>query len=171
MQIEVSKLRNVLVFYPDVFKDHRGSYIETFNQKAYTKAIRKHTGFTVSFKQDDLSISKAGVLRGIHGDAKTWKLISCPYGSIYLVVLDPESGKWESFNIGPLTYKQVLIPPGYGNGHYVHIDGSIFSYKQSTYYGDVKQFTIRWNDPKYNIRWPTLKPILSKRDNGFRTKV
>ena len=103
---------------------------------------------------------------------KTWKLISCLSGKLYLVVLDirpkqPNFGKWESFIIGPETSTQVLIPPGFANGHYVLEDNSIFHYKLAYEgeYNDVEnQGTIIWNDKRFNIDWPSDNGILAQRD-------
>ena len=119
--------------------------------------------------QDDISISKKKVLRGIHGDNKTWKLVSCLLGKFYLIVVNNKKNsrdymKWQSFVLSSENRQQILIPPGYGNGHLVLTQKAIFSYKQTTYYDPRSQFTIKWNDEKYKFSWPIKKPILSKRD-------
>lgn len=75
MKIEKGKLQGVLLVEPDVFEDHRGEYVETYNEKSY-----KEHGIDMTFVQDDISVSSRHVLRGIHGDETTWKLISCHYG-------------------------------------------------------------------------------------------
>ena len=72
MKIEKTNLTNVLRITPDKFKDHRGYYIETYNKNNYKK-----NGISINFIQDDISVSFKNVLRGIHGDQETWKLISC----------------------------------------------------------------------------------------------
>ena len=59
---------------------------------------------------------------------------------------------------------QILVPPKYGNAHLILSDKAIFHYKQSTHYNPAKQFTYKWNDPKFNIWWPIKNPILSQRD-------
>jgi len=109
------------------------------------------------------------VLRGIHGDAETWKLISCLHGRFYLVVVncDQESkdfGKWQSFVLSEHNRHQVLVPPKFGNGHLVLSDVTIFHYKQSTYYHPEGQFTYVWNDPRLKLWWPAKSPIVSMRD-------
>ncbi len=166
MKVEKTKLEGVLLIRLDSFKDHRGEYVETYNERLYSEH-----GITVKFIQDDISVSKKDVLRGIHGDGETWKLISCFYGEFFFVVVncDPDSkdfGKWESFILSETNRLQVLVPPKYGNGHLALSDKTIFHYKQSTYYDPSKQFSYKWNDPKFNIRWPTEDPILSKRDEA-----
>jgi dTDP-4-dehydrorhamnose 3,5-epimerase len=166
MEVKKTKLEGVLLIKLDVFKDDRGEYVETYNEGLYAKH-----GIDVKFIQDDISVSKKNVLRGIHGDALTWKLISCLYGKFYLVVLncDAEShnfGRWESFELSDENRLQVLVPPKYGNGHLVLSDIAIFHYKQSTYYDPKRQFTHKWNDPRFKISWPIANPILSKRDEA-----
>lgn len=167
MKIRKTKLFGVLeITPPTIFEDHRGEYVETYNKDLYKKA-----GIGINFIQDDISISKKNVLRGIHGDKKTWKLVSCLFGSFYLVVVnnDPKSTqyrKYQHFILDDKSRKQILIPPKFGNGHLVLSKTSIFHYKQTTNYDRDGQFTILWNDPEFSIKWPIKNPILSKRDSG-----
>ena len=170
--IEKTKLTNVVkIIPPTIFDDFRGTYIETYNEPIYTGNSIK-----IKFIQDDISTSKKNVLRGIHGDNKTWKLVSCLYGTFYLVVINwdansKEYKKWISFNMDENNPFQILIPPKFGNGHLVTSDKAIFHYKQSTLYDRKSQFTINWNDPNLNIKWPTNKPILSERDNNNAANI
>jgi dTDP-4-dehydrorhamnose 3,5-epimerase len=164
VKIKKTTLDDVLLIKLDVFEDHRGEYIETYNEELYRKK-----GINIKFIQDDISVSTKNVLRGIHGDSETWKLISCLYGKFYLAVLNCDNssesfGKWESFVLSDVNRLQVLVPPKYGNAHLILSNKAIFHYKQSTYYNPKKQFTYKWNDPKFNIWWPTKNPILSQRD-------
>jgi dTDP-4-dehydrorhamnose 3,5-epimerase len=164
MQIEKTKLEGVLLIKPAIFEDWRGQYVETYNEEAYNKA-----GITVKFVQDDISVSSRHVLRGIHGDAETWKLVSCHVGKFYLVVVncDKDSksfGKWQGFTLSEGNRQQVLIPPKHGNGHVVLTDQAMFHYKQNTYYNPKGQFTYKWNDPALNIWWPVKNPLISQRD-------
>ena len=122
------------------------------------------------FNQSKINYRKKNVLVGIHYDNKTWKLVSCLYGSFYLVVLkhDRKSknfGNYISVVLSDKNNLQVLIPPKHGNGHFVLSKQAIFHYKQNTLYERKSQFTVKWNDPSFKIRWPTKNPILSKRDN------
>ena len=167
MEVSKTSLNGVLMITPPtIFKDFRGTYVETYNLEQYREA-----GVDVEFIQDDISISTRHVLRGIHGDQETWKLVSCLQGEFYLVVVNwdqesPQHGQWASFTLSDQNHQQVLIPPKFGNGHVVLSDQAIFHYKQSTYYNQAGQFTLRWNDPNLNISWPVKDPILSKRDQG-----
>lgn len=165
MRVEKTELNGVLLITPPtIFEDFRGEYIEIYNKDIY----RNH-GINIDFIQDDISISRKNVLRGLHGDNETWKLISCLYGSFYLVVVnnDPASDQYKksiSFTLSDRNRKQVLIPPKHGNGHLVLTDQAMFHYKQNTEYNRAGQFTIRWNDPEYGLWWPIKSPIVSQRD-------
>ena len=130
------------------------------------EAVRIFTGAPLPPGADAVVVQE---ICGIHGDAETWKLISCLYGQFYLVVVncDKESanfGKWQSFILSDQNRKQVLVPPKHGNGHLILTDTAIFHYKQNTYYNPAGQFTYRWNDEKLGIWWPVKNPIVSMRD-------
>ena len=119
------------------FEDFRGNYVEIYNQQAF-----KANGFAKRFVQDDVSISKKNVLRGIHGDDKTWKLVSCLHGAFYIIVVNNDSnseefGKWQGFTLSEYNKLSLLIPPKFGNGHLVLTEKAVFYYKQTTYYGDI----------------------------------
>jgi dTDP-4-dehydrorhamnose 3,5-epimerase len=168
-KLEFSKtsLDGVLSILPSTnFEDFRGSYVEIYNKKLFQDA-----GLTQDFIQDDISTSYRNVLRGIHGDSKTWKLVSCLKGSFYLVVVNndsssPQFRKWEGFTLSDVNRRQILIPPRFGNGHLVLSESAIFHYKQTTDYDREGQFTLLWNDIELDIWWPTDNPILSRRDSG-----
>jgi dTDP-4-dehydrorhamnose 3,5-epimerase len=168
LEIHKTSLDGVLLIKPPtISEDFRGTYVETYNKKMYREA-----GIDVGFVQDDISVSSRHVLRGLHGDQETWKLVSCLQGKFYLVVLNwdessPQWGKWESFVLSDNNRWQVLTPPKFANGHLVLSDQAIFHYKQSTYYNRASQFTVLWNDPRLNIWWPIKDPILSRRDQGI----
>jgi len=168
VKVEKTALDGVLLITPPtLFEDWRGEYVETYNEQLY----REH-GIEVPFVQDDISVSDRHVLRGLHGDANTWKLISCLYGKFYLVVVNndadsPQYRKWTSFVLSDVNRKQVLIPPKFGNGHLVLSDKAIFHYKQNTYYDRAGQFTLLWNDPDLGLWWPVPNPLVSRRDGGL----
>jgi len=164
--IKVSKtnLEGVLQISPDIFEDQRGQFVETYNEDLY-----KENGINANFVQDDISVSTKNVLRGIHGDNETWKLISCLHGKLYFVVIncDKDSkdfGKWQNFELSDENRHQILVPPKHGNAYFVLSEKAIFCYKQSTYYNRSHQFSYKWNDPNFKISWPIKNPILSERD-------
>ena len=167
MHVEKTALDGVLrITPPTIFEDFRGKYIETYNKNLYIS-----NGINCEFVQDDISISRRNVLRGIHGDDDTWKLITCLSGSFYLVVVNNDKSsqqyrEWASFTLSAENHQQILVPPKFGNGHLVLSESAIFHYKQTTEYNRARQFTIIWNDPLFRIWWPTYSPMLSIRDSG-----
>ena len=154
----------VIIHQPDVFTDFRGDLWTLWKQDEFKPKLE--------FNHDKVSTSKKDVLRGIHGDNKSWKLITCLYGEMYFVVVDnrpnsPNYLKWDWMILDDKTRKSVLVPPQFGNGFFVLSNYSVFHYKWSYpgSYPDVKdQFTLKWNDPQIGIEWPTDNPILQKRD-------
>ena len=166
---ESEKVKDLKVIKPVSFYDFRGEYLETFSAKTYK--FKDRQGNDVVFVEDDISVSKRGVLRGLHGDDKTWKLIQCLWGEIFVAVADmrtdsPTYLQWDSFSVSDKNRLQLLIPAGCANGHLCLSEKCIFSYKQSQYYsGSENQFTVRWDDPKLNISWPVSDPLLSERDS------
>ena len=169
MDVRKTTLDGVLLITPPTMhEDFRGTYVELYNE-----ALLAEAGVRVKFVQDDISTSSCHVLRGIHGDHETWKLISCLSGRFYLVVVNWDESssqfrQWESFVLSESNRLQVLVPPRFGNGHLVLSRRAIFHYKQNTYYNRAGQFTILWNDPSLNIWWPVRNPMVSQRDEGNR---
>jgi len=168
--VSKTNLKNVLLFIRRGNEDHRGTYEQLYNTRDYGEAITNYLGHDVVFLEDDCAISTRHVLRGIHGDDRTWKLITCLQGSYYIAVVncDQDSkdfGEWQSFVLSDRNMKQLLLPPKYGHGYLVMTDNAVFHYKQSEIYrGSDKQFTYAYNDPRFNIWWPVANPILSYRD-------
>ena len=167
IKVYQTTLPGVLKIERFAFEDHRGIYMEIYNKKKYFDA-----GIPIDFISVDSSCSHKNTLRGMHGDSSTWKLICCTYGALYLAVLNydhnsPHFGKWEAFTLTPQNRLQILIPPMHANGHLITSDEATFHYNQSEYYTDgSNQFTVKWNDPRFNILWPITNPTLSKRDGG-----
>lgn len=165
--VHTTNLKKVLKIETEHFKDSRGFNAEVYNRRDYYAA-----GIEIDFVLQSMSYSKKNVLRGLHGDTKTWKLISCLAGEIYLVVVsfEPESpqfGKWQSFILSESNGLQILVPPFFLNGHLVLSERAVFHYNWSEYYdGQDNQFSVKWNDPRFNIHWPILNPIVSPRDGG-----
>jgi dTDP-4-dehydrorhamnose 3,5-epimerase len=167
LNVKKTELQGVLLIEPPTnFHDFRGEYVELYNEELYHKA-----GITTPFIQDDISVSSQHVLRGIHGDAETAKLVSCLYGKFYLIVINnnpdsPQYRKWTSFMLSDKNRMQIFIPPKFGNGHVVLSDWAMFHYKQNTTYNRAGQFTLIWNDPALGLWWPVATPIVSRRDMG-----
>jgi dTDP-4-dehydrorhamnose 3,5-epimerase len=164
MKVENTPLDGVKLIMPDFYEDYRGTNFEAYNEAKYRDEI-PYAPFVV----DSISTSRKHTLRGIHGDDRTTKLISCLYGTIYYIIInrDPESKQynhWFGITLSDRNKHQVLIPPKFGNGHLVMSEEAVFSYKLNAYYDRASQFTIKWNDPMHNFFWPIKNPILSERD-------
>ena len=163
MRIFDTALDGVKLIQPEIFEDFRGTNFESYNKKYYDVALN------IDFVVDSISTSRRHTLRGIHGDNKTTKLVSCLYGTIHMLIInrDPDSSqynRWFTTTLSDRNKYQLLIPPKFGNGHLVMSDEAVFSYKLSEYYDRASQFTIKWNDPMHNFFWPIKHPILSERD-------
>lgn len=159
-----TKLKGVLQISPNIFKDFRGQFVGTYDEELYKK-----NGINIRFVEDDISISKKNVLRGIHSDSKAWKLVSCIFGEIYVAIVNcneesKDFGQWQGFLLSDKDKKQILIPPKYGCSYLVLTKESIFTYKQSEYYDLKRQSTYKWNDSRFKIQWSIKNPILSERD-------
>lgn len=158
LQVDGTKVQGVLVIQsPFVREDLRGQNVELYNEQLF----RADFPDLPPFLQDSISVSRKNVLRGFHGDAKTWKLVTCLDGSILLAVFNPETFAKDTILLSDNNRRLVLIPPGIANAHLVLSDSAIFHYKL-TRYTDADQFTIRWDS--VGIRWPVKHPILSDRD-------
>ncbi len=157
-------LKDIKEFITDSCEDFRGE-IFTINRDGDEKGR--------IFNHDKTCIRYKNVLVGIHGDFKTYKLITCLYGKVFAALVDNRADsedymKHKTFILSHENKKQLLIPPGIGNSFFVLSDFCVYNYKLS-YEGDYndcdKQFTLKWNDPKLNIFWPTKTPIVSERDS------
>ena len=165
LSVEKTKLQGVQLIVPSRFEDHRGTYLEVFDKKRFNEA----TNTNINFVQDDISISHKHVLRGIHGDWETTKLVTVLNGTGYAVIVDnrpdsPTYKQWESFILSRNNRHQLLLPAGIGNSILSLEDNMIYYYKQNTHFTEGKQFTLKWDDPELDIWWCVKKPILSQRD-------
>jgi dTDP-4-dehydrorhamnose 3,5-epimerase len=126
----------------------------------------------LNFLHDKLSLNKKNVLRGLHGDLSSYKLVSCVYGEVFQVVADFRKksstfGKYYSTKLSQKNKKILLIPPGVANGFLVLSKESIYNYKlayKGKYKDYDKQFTIKFDNKLFNIKWPKRKYIMSARD-------
>lgn len=154
--------KEVLTFTTDSFKDSRGELWTTWDK----------SWLSINFNRDKVSTSCKNVVRGLHGDFKSHKLVSCIYGELFFVIVDnrqnsPTYLKHTTQILSSDKKEFVLLPPGFANGFAVLSDFAVFNYKWSYEgeYPDVgDQFSLRWNDPLLNIKWPIDSPILSDRD-------
>ncbi len=166
-------LPGVLVVEPDLFKDGRGFFFESYNQKKYAEA-----GIPERFVQDNHSKSKKGTLRGLHAQLlrPQGKLIRALAGEIYDVVVDIRTGsptfkRWCGVTLSADNFRQCYVPPGYAHGFCVMSETAEIEYKVTDFYDPSDELHLLWNDPDLNIQWPVNDPILSPKDSsGVRLK-
>ena len=162
LQIKDGIVEGLKFYEPDCYHDFRGYYWTNYNLKDDNHI----------FNHDKISVSKKDVLRGIHGDSVTTKMITCEYGEVYCVVVDNRKDsqtykQWYWTMLNHNNRRVVCLPPGVGLGYLITSDEASILYKWS-YVGDYpdidKQFTLKWNDKRLGIYWPIDKPILQQRD-------
>lgn len=168
MKITSLKLAGAYLLEPVVHGDHRGYFMESYNE-----IIMDQQGLKYSFVQDNQSLSaQPGVLRGLHYQlnpkAQT-KLVRVLAGAIYDVIVDirrgsPTFGQWHGFILSEYNYRQLLAPKGFAHGFCTLTPNTQVLYKVDEYYSPENDRGILWNDPELGIDWPVSSPILSEKD-------
>ncbi|MBW0454176.1 MAG: dTDP-4-dehydrorhamnose 3,5-epimerase [Candidatus Kinetoplastibacterium crithidii] len=161
-------MKNLLIIKPKIFRDTRGSFFESFNLLKFQKFVAKDYNFV----QDNCSISKKNVLRGLHFQTikPQAKLIQVLHGKIFDVVVDLRSksstfGKWESIILKSSNREQLWIPEGFAHGFLVLSEKAIVLYKTTEFYQPDLEKCIVWNDETLKINWPIKEhPIISEKD-------
>lgn len=126
---------------------------------------KEYPSDAIKFTEDKASVSREGVLRGFHGDGETWKLVTCLYGRVYMVVYGLFTEEKIELVLSSKSRQSILIPPYYLNAHLCLSDECIFHYKQSEHYkGTGAQWAVRYDDPDIGATWPTKPLTLSDRD-------
>lgn len=163
------EIPDVVLFEPKVFGDDRGFFFESFNKKVFQQA----TGLSPEFVQDNHSKSSKGVLRGLHYQLPPMaqgKLVRVVQGEVFDVAVDirkssPTFGQWVSETLSAENKKQLWVPEGFAHGFITISDTAEFLYKVTKYYSPDHERSIIWNDPSFNISWPsTDNPIVSDKD-------
>ncbi len=158
----------VLIFEPAVFGDARGFFFESWNRKAFAKAV----GRDVEFLQDNHSASALGVLRGLHYQVKQpqGKLVRVVAGEVFDVAVDlrrssPTFGRWVGERLSAQNKRMMWVPEGFAHGFLVLSESAEFLYKTTDYYAPEHERTLLWNDPALGIAWPLAgAPILKPKD-------
>ena len=167
LSIANTKIEGVKIINYDSFVDLRGSIWTTYLEEKINPERN------IKFNHDKFSISYKNVIRGIHYDKKTFKLVTAVYGAIDQVVVDmrKDSKTYKEsliFSINDSNKFSILIPPMVGNGFRVKSDIAVYHYKLSYLgeYLDAKdQYTLKWDDSSIGIKWNCENPILSNRDS------
>jgi dTDP-4-dehydrorhamnose 3,5-epimerase len=156
----------VVVIEPDVHRDPRGFFLETYHAEKYQAG-----GVPGVFVQDNQSRSTGGTIRGLHLQLRhpQGKLIRVIEGEIFDVAVDvrrgsPDFGKWVGVTLSAENFKQCYIPPGFAHGFAVVSDVAQVEYKCTDLYDPGGELGIAWDDPEIRVAWPIDKPVLSDRD-------
>ena len=167
--ITPTAISDVLIIEPRVFGDDRGWFFESFNEKDFSAAV----GYPVTFVQDNHSLSKKGVLRGLHYQIEQTqgKLVRVCHGAVFDVAVDlrlssSTFGNWVGVELSAENKKQLWIPPGFAHGFLGLSEAAAFLYKTTDYWHAASEQCIVWNDPDLNIRWPDIgmELILNSKD-------
>ena len=167
MEILKTAIEGLLIIKPKLFSDNRGSFCETYNKQLFFD-----NGLNMNFVQDNQSISRKGVVRGLHWQVPPFaqgKLVTVVHGSAMDVAVDlrKNSPTFAQHLIVELDAKNPVffwIPEGFAHGFTALEDNTVFQYKVTNYYNKESERTILWNDPNLNIPWNVDNPIVSEKD-------
>lgn len=170
MKIVPTSVPGVVIIEPDVFRDSRGFFLETYQQTRYAQA-----GIPGPFVQDNHSYSARGTLRGLHLQVKRpqGKLVRAVEGEMFDVAVDvrrgsPTFGHAAHVILSGENLRQLYIPPGFAHGFYVISERVHVEYKCTDLYDPADEVTVAWNDPDIAILWPAVDPVLSEKDRGAK---
>ncbi len=160
-------IEGLILIEPETFADARGFFRETFRASGFKKPGRE-----LDFVQDNESLSKAGVLRGLHFQRPPHaqaKLVRVSFGRVFDVAVDlrPGSetyGRWAAYDLSADNGRQLFIPEGFAHGFLALEDNTVLSYKVTDYYYPECDGGLLWNDPFIGVEWPAGEPLLSAKD-------
>lgn len=170
VNIKKTSIEDCYVLEPKVIKDKRGTFVKTFHEDVFGKY-----NLATNFKEEYYSVSHKGVLRGMHFQTPPYdhvKLVYCVVGKVLDVVVDLRInsntyGKFEMFDLNADTANMIYIPKGMAHGFYVVSDSAIMMYKVTTTYHPENDSGVKWDS--IGIPWPNVNPIISERDQKFKT--
>ncbi len=170
--VETTKIEGLKVITPQVFGDERGYFMETYNYNDF-----KEAGIPEVFVQDNQSVSKKGVLRGLHFQINypQDKLVRVVKGEVFDVAVDLREdsgtfGQWHGVILSAENKKQFFIPKGFAHGFVVLSDYAEFCYKCTDFYHPNDEGGLLWNDPEIGIEWPIpadMELTLSEKDKNW----
>jgi len=169
MNVVKTSLEGCLILEPRVFNDERGHFFESFNGNRFAEI----TGTSTQFVQDNHSLSKASVLRGLHYQIERaqGKLVRVVSGTVWDVAVDlrrssPTFGRWCGIELSADNKRMFWVPAGFAHGFVVTSEHAVFLYKTTDYYAPQYERTIAWNDPTLAIAWPVSDPAVNAKDAG-----
>ncbi|MCP5160067.1 MAG: dTDP-4-dehydrorhamnose 3,5-epimerase [Hahellaceae bacterium] len=168
MNVIKTQLEGLLILEPKVFGDHRGFFMESWNEKVFQEA----TGVKDHFVQDNHSRSGKNVLRGLHYQIQQpqGKLVRVTQGRVFDVAVDmrkssPTFGQWAGVELTGENHRQFWVPKGFAHGFVVLSESADFLYKTTDYYAPQYERSLLWNDPTVAVEWPMEgEPLLAAKD-------
>jgi dTDP-4-dehydrorhamnose 3,5-epimerase len=168
MNASPTEIPDVVVLEPKVFGDARGFFFESFNREQLESVL----GRPLEFVQDNHSLSRKGVLRGLHYQLPhpQGKLVRVVRGEVFDVAVDLRRpsrtfGRWVGVTLSAQNKRQLWLPEGFAHGFLVLSDEAEFLYKTTDYWHPESERCIRWDDPELGIAWPTgVAPLVSSKD-------
>lgn len=171
MRFIETELKGVLLVEPEVFEDSRGYFLETYHSKKFADG-----GIRGPFVQDNFSKSVRGTIRGLHYQLKhaQGKLVTVVEGTVFDVAVDirtgsPTFGRWVGVELSAENKRELYIPPGFAHGFCVISDTAGMLYKCTDLYSPQDERGIIWNDRTIGIRWPVAHPLLSTKDQAYKS--
>lgn len=171
MSFQTTPLPGVILVEPNVFRDHRGFFLETYHAQRY-----RDGGIAETFVQDNHSRSGPRILRGLHAQRHKpqGKLVRAVEGEIWDVAVDirvgsPTFRQWFGAVLSADNFRQLYIPPGFAHGFCVLSDAAQVEYKCTDFYDRDDEIGLRWDDPDLAIDWPIQDPVLSDKDRDAPT--
>jgi len=168
MKFLATDLPGVIVIEPDIYRDPRGFFLETYHAQKY-----RDGGIGAGFVQDNHSRSMRHTLRGLHAQQRhpQGKLVRVLQGEIFDVAVDirrgaPTFGRWVGVTLSADNFRQCYVPPGFLHGFCVLSEWADVEYKCTALYDPTDELGVVWNDPQIGIAWPVPEPILSAKDRG-----
>ncbi|MCR4680066.1 MAG: dTDP-4-dehydrorhamnose 3,5-epimerase [Bacteroidales bacterium] len=167
MQVQTTPIPGLLVLEPKVFKDARGYFLESYNEKTL-----KEAGIHERWVQDNQSCSQKGVVRGLHFQKPPFaqaKLVRILHGAALDFAVDirkgsPTYGQYYSVLLTADNFRQFYIPAGFAHGFAALEDDTLFFYKCSNFYNKASEGSIRFDDPDLHIDWQVQNPLTSDKD-------
>jgi dTDP-4-dehydrorhamnose 3,5-epimerase len=166
VKFQSTKLSGVIIVEPEVHRDPRGFFLETFHAQKFHEG-----GIDAHFVQDNHSASQRGTLRGLHAQWRRpqGKLVRVLFGEIFDVAVDarlgsPSFGKWVGVTLSHDNFKQLWVPAGYLHGFCVTSERAEVEYKCTDLYDPGGEVGVLWNDPDIGVQWPIAEPVLSAKD-------
>jgi len=166
---ESTAIPEVMIIHPEVHKDFRGYFFESFKQNEF-----ENNNLKIKFVQDNQAQSSKGVLRGLHYQLKKpqGKLVWVTLGKVFDVAVDirkgsPTFGQSVATILDDKSHLRFYVPPGFAHAYHVLSDTAIFNYKCTNFYHPEDEYGIKWNDPSINIEWDEGDKIISKKDISF----